>query len=234
MARRADKEGIILWEEVPAYWDVNFGDERVQDLYRKQLRELIQRDWNRPSVALWSIANETDHEDEVRNRVLPTMAEYVRSLDDTRLVTAACWVEETDAGLELLDPLADALDVVGVNEYFGWYTGEADAMRSFVDDPTGPPIVISETGAGAKWGNHGDADEHWTEEFQAAYYRDTLAAIEDSEQIVGLSPWILFDFMSPRRMHPHQRGYNRKGLLDEAGRKKQAFSVLQEHYRERR
>ena len=230
MARRADEEGILLWEEVPAYWDIDFADEGVQALYRQQLRELIQRDWNRPSVALWSIANETDPEDQVRNRVLPEMVAHVRELDDTRLVTAACWFDETDDGLALLDPLVEHLDVVGINEYYGWYGGEADGVRSFVDDPTGPPVIVSETGAGAKWGNHGDEDDRWTEEFQAAYYRESLEAIESVEQIVGTTPWILFDFKSPRRMNPHQRGYNRKGLLDQHGRKKRAFSVLRDHY----
>lgn len=232
MARRADEEGILLWEEVPAYWGIEFGDEDVQTLYRQQLRELVQRDWNRPSVALWSIANETDPDDDVRNRVLPEMASYVRELDDTRLVTAACWFDETESGLELLDPLAEHLDVVGINEYYGWYAGDASEVRSFVDDPAGPPVIVSETGAGAKWGNHGDADERWTEEFQAAYYRESLSAIESVDQIAGTTPWILFDFKSPRRMNPHQRGYNRKGLLDEHGRKKRAFSVLREHYRD--
>jgi len=233
MARRADEEGVLLWEEVPAYWGIEFGDEDVQALYRQQLRALIQRDWNRPSVALWSIGNETDPDDDVRNRVLPEMASFVRGLDDTRLVTAACWFDETEAGLELLDPLVEHLDVVGINEYYGWYVGDAGDVRSFVDDPAGPPIIVSETGAGAKWGTHGDADERWTEEFQAAYYRESLAAIDDVDQIVGTTPWILFDFKSPRRMNPHQRGYNRKGLLDEHGRKKRAFSVLRDHYRDR-
>ncbi|MFB6200543.1 MAG: glycoside hydrolase family 2 protein [Halorhabdus sp.] len=233
IARRADEEGILLWEEVPAYWQITFEQDDVQELYRQQLRELIQRDWNRPSVLLWSIANETDHEDDVRNRVLPDMVAYVRELDETRLVTAACWLDETETGFELRDPLADTLDVVGINEYRGWYEGKADDLNRFAGDPDGPPIVISETGAGAEWGNHGPADERWTEEFQAAYYRDTLRAIDGNEQIVGLSPWILFDFMSPRRLNPHQRGYNRKGLLDERGRKKRAFDVLAEHYRGR-
>lgn len=231
MAQRADEEGILLWEEVPAYWQIDLEVDSVRALYRQQLRELIQRDWNRPSVAFWSIANETDHEDDVRNQVLPEMAAYVRDLDETRLVTAACWVEETDDGLELLDPLVEALDVVGVNEYFGWYEGETDDMRRFVADPTSPPVIVSETGAGAAWGNRGAEDEQWTEEFQAAYYQDSLAAIANSDRIVGQSPWILFDFRSPRRMNPHQRGYNRKGLLDERGRKKLAFEVLRDRYR---
>jgi beta-glucuronidase len=233
MARTADEEGILLWEEVPAYWDVTFGDEDVQDLYRQQLRELIQRDWNRASVVLWSIANETDHEDDVRNEVLPEMAGYVRDLDDTRLVTAACFVDETDDGLVIQDPLEDHLDVIGINEYYGWYYGDAELMEECQDDPVGTPVVISETGGGAKWGHHGDEDERWTEEFQAAIYRGQTEAVADNDQITGMSPWILFDFRTPLRQNEHQRGYNRKGILDPQGRKKQAFHVLREFYQSR-
>jgi beta-glucuronidase len=230
MARKADEEGILLWEEVPAYWDIEFGDEDVQELYRQQLRELIQRDWNRASVALWSIANETDHTDATRNEVLPEMAEYVRTLDDTRLVTAACFTEEDDGGIVIHDPLESALDVVGINEYFGWYYGDSDDMQQFQEESEGTPVLISETGGGAKWGNHGDEDERWTEEFQAAIYRGQTDAVEDSEQITGMAPWILFDFRAPMRQNEHQRGYNRKGIVDQNGRKKKAFHVLREFY----
>jgi len=234
MARKADEEGVLLWEEVPAYWDIEFGDEEVQELYRQQLRELIQRDWNRASVVLWSIANETDHTDDTRNEVLPQMADYVRDLDDTRLVTAACFVDETDDGLVLQDPLEAHLDVIGINEYHGWYYGEADNMKHFQEEPDGTPVVISETGGGAKWGHHGDEDERWTEEYQAAIYRGQTDAIEQSDQITGIAPWILFDFRAPMRQNEFQRGFNRKGLLDPYGRKKQAFYVLQDFYQSKR
>jgi len=231
MARRADEAGVLLWTEVPAYWSVEFGDADVQANYRQQVREVVQRDWNRPSVALWSIANETDHEDETRNEVLPEIAEYVRSLDETRLVTAACFVDETDDGdIVLADPLADHLDVFGVNQYRGWYHGEPDDFERFDDDPSGPPVLITEVGAGAKRGNHGPADERWTEQSQAEFYRRQLDALDGIEQCCGLSPWILFDFRSPRRQNPYQRGYNRKGLLDENGREKTAFDVLRRYY----
>jgi beta-glucuronidase len=219
MARKADEEGILLWEEVPVYWDIEFGDNDVQDLYRQQLREVIQRDWNRASVVLWSIANETDHNDVVRNNVLPEMAEYVRELDDSRLVTAACFVDESDDRLVIQDPLQDHLDVIGINEYYGWYYGDAEDMKAFQENPTGTPVVVSETGGGAKWGNHGSKDERWTEEFQAAIYRGQTTAIKDNDQISGMAPWILFDFRAPLRQNEHQRGYNRKGIVDQYGRK---------------
>lgn len=230
MARMADEKGILLWEEVPAYWDVTFGSAEVQELYRQQLRELIQRDWNRASVVLWSIANETDHTDETRNEVLPEMAEYVRDLDDTRLVTAACFVDEGEDGLALEDPLEEYLDVVGINEYYGWYYGDPGDMEKFQEGQDETPIVVSETGGGAKWGHHGAEDQRWTEEFQAAIYRGQTTVVADSDRISGISPWILFDFRAPLRQNEYQRGYNRKGIVDQYGNKKRAFHVLREFY----
>ncbi len=55
--------------------------------------------------------------------------------------------------------------------------------------------------------------------------------IDKIEQLRGISPWILVDFRSPRRVLPKiQDGWNRKGLLSEKGEKKQAFYVLQDYY----
>jgi len=149
-------------------------------------------------------------------------------------VTAACFVDETDDGLEIRDPLQEHLDVIGINEYHGWYYGDADNMQAFQEDPEGTPVVISETGGGAKWGHHGDADERWTEEHQAEIYRGQTKAAAENDQIVGFSPWILFDFRAPMRQNEFQRGYNRKGVVDQHGRKKQAFHVLRDFYQTQR
>ena len=51
--------------------------------------------------------------------------------------------------------------------------------------------------------------------------------------LAGLSPWVLMDFHSPRRLLPGtQDYYNRKGLISNLGEHKQAFYVLQKYYRE--
>lgn len=235
MPRKADEEGILLWEEVPAWQNISFEKEEVRNLHRQQLREMIQRDWNRPSIILWSIANETDPKDEMRNEALREMADYVKKLDSSRLVTAACFINENDERERIYidDPLEDSLDVIGINEYYGWYYGEADDMEKFDEDPQGTPVVISETGGGARWGKHGSEDERWTEEYQERIYRNQLKAIEQKEQVKGISPWILFDFRTPVRMNEYQRGYNRKGLMNETGRKKRAFYTLKQFYQEK-
>lgn len=47
----------------------------------------------------------------------------------------------------------------------------------------------------------------------------------------GLSPWILKDFRSPRRVLPDvQDYYNRKGLVSSEGQRKKAFYVMKRYY----
>jgi len=57
--------------------------------------------------------------------------------------------------------------------------------------------------------------------------------LEKIRQLRGMTPWILVDFRSPRRMLAGvQDGYNLKGLVSAQGEKKQAFFVLQKAYQD--
>ena len=55
--------------------------------------------------------------------------------------------------------------------------------------------------------------------------------IEAIDGLVGISPWILKDFRSPRRvLNGIQDFYNRKGLVSEKGERKKAFYTLRNWY----
>jgi beta-glucuronidase len=133
------------------------------------------------------------------------------------------------------DPLGADLDVIGANEYIGWYDGlpkkcDGIAWRSAFGSK---PHIISEFGGDALFGHHGDAGARWTEEFQKDLYQHQVAMLRRIPFLRGTSPWILVDFRSPRRHLPRiQDFWNRKGLLTNKGQKKQAFFVLQAYYRE--
>jgi beta-glucuronidase len=92
-------------------------------------------------------------------------------------------------------------------------------------------VFISEFGAGAKQGFHADALTRFSEEYQADFYKHTLAMLEKIPGWTGCTPWILFDFRSPKRLLPNiQDGWNRKGVIGENGEKKMAFDVLKNFY----
>jgi len=185
-------------------------------------------------VILWSAANETlpgKH----RNDFIGALIRRVRDLDPTRLVTAALLtIPSNDPAVHIDDPLGAHVDVIGVNQYLGWYYGERSSIAETTwSSDFEKPIIFSELGAGAKAGNHGDDDTIWTEEFQAAVYRAQIEMIRRQPACAGLSPWILKDFRTPLRALPGiQDGYNRKGLVSEEGERKLAFDVLAAFYRE--
>ncbi len=234
MLRLADKMGLLVWEEIPVYWTVDFANASTLKNARQQLSEAISRDRNRAAIIVWSMANETPLSD-ARNAFLESLMERARALDSTRLLSAALQhhAKEGDALTQVLDDSIGAqLDIIGVNEYIGWYGGlPSDAPRTKWDIGFDKPVVVSEFGAGAVAGRHGSRDERWTEEYQEYLYQQTLRMLESMPKVRGVSPWILADFRSPKRLLPGvQDGWNRKGLISNGGVKKKAFFTLREFY----
>ncbi|MET0807189.1 MAG: glycoside hydrolase family 2 TIM barrel-domain containing protein, partial [Pseudoxanthomonas sp.] len=233
--RLADEMGLLVWSEIPVYWTVDWDNPAVLRKALAMQAETIYRDRNRASVILWSVGNETPVSPS-RTRFHGAMADNVRQLDPTRLISAALLVERQGDVMAIQDPLIDKLDVLAVNTYAGWYGADTlDAIANLKwNVPQDRPLVLSEFGADALAGYRGNgsgASSKFTEAYQAEYYRKTLAMADRIPTLRGMSPWILKDFRSPRREHPvFQNGWNRKGLLSETGVRKQAFGVLRDYY----
>jgi beta-glucuronidase len=238
MIRMADQMGIMVWEEVPVYWTIQWENAGTLRNAENQLSELIARDHNRAALIIYSVANETPISD-ARNRFLGQLIQLAHTNDPTRMVSAALQAEETKDGnrltIHINDPIANELDVMGNNEYIGWY------VHNIVDlDSTDwvskydKPLIMSEFGGDAQFGNHGDAETRFTEEYQATLYKHQIAMLKRITFLRGTTPWILMDFRSPRRTLPLIEDYfNRKGLVSDHGEKKKAFFVLQQWYEQK-
>jgi beta-glucuronidase len=236
MVREADRLGLMVWSETPVYWTILWENPETFANASNQLAESIARDKNRASIVLWSVANETPVGD-ARTAFLRKLAGQVRSLDSTRLVTAAL-LHHNDGGAaegnaDLIDdPLGADLDVLGCNEYLGWYDGLPD-KADHIDYKTiyTKPLIMSEFGADALYGLHGDALTRWTEEYQENVFQHQIGLLKRIPFLRGTSPWVLMDFRSPRRtLEGIQNFFNRKGLVSVRGDKKKAFYVMQEFY----
>jgi beta-glucuronidase len=234
MVRVAEEMGFLVWAEIPVYWNLAWDDPETLAIAKRQLAELIARDRNRAAVILWSIANEAPPSRE-RLAFLTGLARYARSLDATRLITAALMARmEEDGAMVVDDPLGEQLDVMGCNEYLGWYYGELEQVPGIRwSSPYEKPLIMSEFGAGALQGRRGDGSTPFTEEHQARVYQVQIEMLKKIPFLAGLSPWILKDFRSPRRVLADVQDYfNRKGLVSERGLRKRAFEVLRGFYRE--
>ena len=290
MAKVCDELGIMLWEEIPVYWNINWTNKQTKEDALNMLSNLVTRDWNRASVVVWSLGNETPFSKD-RMTFMNDLKDRLGELDVSRLTSAAILSGDTQTFAKLIsiiakeglekkdltakeryifeeivknvpvpvekllpfeininDPLANELDLIAYNEYFGWYYTSFfsaqigiresllreimfELMPSFlIRSEFNKPIHISEFGAGAKH-SFIKTDQVWSEEYQAKVYLKQLEMLKSNPQVQGISPWILKDFRSMMRpLNNVQDFYNRKGLIDENGNKKQAFSVLSNFY----
>ncbi len=232
--RLADRIGLLVWSEIPVYWDIDWTNPATLANAEAQLRDEIARDHNRASVILWSVSNETPVKPE-RLTFLTQLVRDARELDSTRLITSAMnHVENTGPDERTLaDPLGDVLDVLGLNEYLGWYGGRPeDADKLQWKSTWNKPLIVSEFGGGAVYGRRGEPDERWTEEYQQNLFQHQLGMAKRMPNLAGMTPWVLMDFRSPNRMLPGVQDYhNRKGLISNRGQRKLAFYTLQQFYK---
>jgi len=239
MLREADRMGLLVWSESPIYWMIQWQSPETYANAAAQVTESIGRDKNRAAIILWSVANETPINDS-RNEFLRKLAAHVRALDPTRLVTAAMMHHEVAGEGQnrvavIDDPFGADVDVLGCNEYIGWYDGLPEKIdRSQWKSVYNKPLIMSEFGADALFGLHGDALTRWSEEYQENVFQHQVAMLNKIPFLRGTAPWVLMDFRSPRRaLTGIQDFFNRKGLVDLRGNRKKAFYVMQEFYRDK-
>lgn len=234
MIRTAERMGIMVWSEIPVYWTISWENEATFKNASQQLEDIINRDKNRANVIIWSVANETPVS-EARTKFLTSLIDKARSMDDARLISAALekhTLSNEPLRVSIEDPFAQYVDVLSFNQYLGWYDGLPEKCnRAEWTIKFDKPVIISEFGGGALYGYHADKETRWSEEFQEDLYKQNLKMLEKIPQLSGMTPWILSDFRSPRRMLPRiQDGWNRKGVFSENGEKKKAFYILKEYY----
>ena len=243
-----DRRGLLVWAEVPAYWQskVHYGAQRLRAL--SMLEGMIRSGRNAASVILWSIGNECAHHDPEGGRsnlsYFLEAADRCREMDPTRLVTYTGGFEGSgNPVLEKICPtvLVDRLDVLGINSYSGQEDGADPAAAPEFDKhwdklraaaEYGKPVIIAEIGIDAVLGEQGF---DYGEARQAEYYKKTMDLFHKAvaEGILqGLIPFALSDFKTPIKLGRFQAGYNRKGIQTVDGKPKMAYRIVKEAYRD--
>ena len=150
MLRAADRMGLLVWSENPVYWALQFDNPKVLAKAEQQLDEEINTSRNHAAIILWSMANETPNTP-ARTQFITTLASRARGLDPTRLITAALLVRAKGNTKIVDDPLGQALDVIGINEYIGWYEGHPESADTTQwQIAYQKPVIVSEFGARCK------------------------------------------------------------------------------------
>jgi beta-glucuronidase len=207
----------------------------MQGKMNTMLTEMVTRDKNRCAVIIWSMSNETGP-GKARNAAIINMVNLTRQIDSSRLITSAFnQISYQGNTVTINDTLSKYLDVIAVNEYLGWYKPWPSKPEEVIwKSDFNKPLIMSEFGGEALYGNHGSADtaSSWSEEYQEQLYQDQVTMLKKIPFLKGTCPWILVDFRSPVRMHPtYQNGWNRKGLLGDNGLRKKAWYIMEAFYR---
>ena len=236
-----DRRGVLVWSQAPVYQvpEASLARRRVRMSARAANRDVVLRDRSHPSIFVWSMANE------LPELVGPGQAAFIRStqkairrLDPSRLIAID---RSTRVGGPEGHPAVRALDALGVNEYFGWYTSAVPPHPPSTDADIAPRldglhglyrgVALFVTEFGAESNRFGPETEKGTFAFQARWLRDHLAAHDSRPFVNGSIVWALRDF----RVHPTWGGgnplpsppWNNKGLLEEGGAPKPAFKELE-------
>ena len=238
IVRLAEKKGLMIWEEIPLWQGIGFKNPVVLDKATNMLKEMIYRDKNRAGIIIWSVANET-RPNNYRDKVLTDLINLARSIDNTRLVSAAFDNPKYDpetSTFNIKDDISKIVDVIGVNKYMGWYMPwPIDPSKVKWNVAIDKPFIMTEFGCESLYGQSGSKEEahSWSEDYQEELYRKNLIMFKNIPNLRGTSPWVLFDFRSPYRNHPlNQNGWNRKGLVSDKGQRKKAWHIMKHYYEE--
>jgi beta-glucuronidase len=238
----ADRRGLLVWDEVPVYQisTSELSKAPVRELADQYLRDNVVANVNHPSIIVWSVANELNAKvGSTQTRFIKHSVNLVKRLDDTRLIGQAYAGYPSSGCQKGYGPLT----ALGVNLYFGWYTGrlgeiaDRTQLSSYLDQVHRcyPHKAIFATEWGAEANRDGPADEKGTYAFQSQWVRDTLGVLDTKPWLAGTTYWTLQEF----RIRPDWDGSNpyptsplhQKAVITYDGVKKPAFDVLAQMYK---
>ncbi|QOQ38644.1 beta-glucuronidase [Trueperella pecoris] len=231
----ADEQGWVVIDETPAVGlntglsggvfqsksFTTFSEDTVngetQRAHAREIRDLIARDKNHPSVVIWSIANEPETNTDASRAYFEPLVEVARAADSTRPVGYV----NVMLSPPHLERITDLFDVIMLNRYYGWYvnTGKINdaeaALRAEIDGWLerfpGKPIIFTEYGPDTLNGNKDFFARPWSEEYQAENIAMFHRVFDDYPQIQGEQMWNFADFQTtPGIMRV---GGNKKGMF---------------------
>lgn len=216
-----DKNGIIVWAEIPFVGPGGYNDKGFVDLPafrangKEQLKELIRQHYNHPSICVWGLFNEL-------TELGDNPVEYIKELnvlahqeDTTRPTTSAS---------NQMGDLNFITDAIAWNRYDGWYGGTPADLGKWLDrmhkDHPKICIAISEYGAGASIYHQQDSlvktvpTSWWhPENWQTYYHIENWKTISSRPYVWGSFVWNMFDFGAAHRTEGDRPGINDKGLV---------------------
>ncbi|QEE16517.1 glycoside hydrolase family 2 TIM barrel-domain containing protein [Promethearchaeum syntrophicum] len=209
----ADEEGLLIFEDIPLYAFSDFNSLKTTKLASNYIQKLIKRDYNHPSVIIWSLGSDLPVERLECRRLMKQLVNIARKIDSTRLITY-------ETNRYLLDPLRKNTncDLSCVSLSLGKNYKLISIFNFILDmiyySNRNFPLIISKFGLEAKKGTK-RSKELYSETYQMLFISYILRILNAKPYISG---WFLHtyrDFRSPNRLNKYQQGFDRNGLTEE-------------------
>ncbi|MCB0730471.1 MAG: beta galactosidase jelly roll domain-containing protein, partial [Ignavibacteriae bacterium] len=234
----ADRMGIAIMEEIPVWWFDNEEEWLIQnnerEIHQQMFREMVFKDFNRPSILFWSTSNECKEE---TNRIIynERIVDDLRTnYNDGRLITQSSAGDNPGSG----DITQNPLDVAGWTLYFGifhgstYYNGTLVFLSQASALNANKPIIDTEFGY---WSSEDNSSYEkqltvFDETFKALKFFSPLkedGSLNSNGSLVGTTWWCVFDWYS----HQHPNGFQSMGLISmDRQTKKPVYNLLKEKY----
>lgn len=236
-----DRLGIVVWDEAFDKWEATAGhvtDEPLETFGERQIRNLVMRDRNHPSVVVWSIGNEIGTGEKGWGKTaerVTFMRDFVLKYDPTRPVTIG-----NDNPGDGDNDVLDALDVVGYN-YMRRY-------GRFRETYPGMPLIYSESASTVSTRGYYDfplpeSKTQFTREtsqvssydLNAMWWSDVadrdFYLMETDDFVAGEFVWTGFDYLGEPTPFVREARSSYFGIVDLCGIPKDRYYLYRSYWR---
>jgi len=230
----ADELGILVIDEAPHVGITRYHyNPETEKLAVDNVKRMIDRDKNHPSVIMWSVANEPESNHPDAEKFFKVLYDATKEADKTRPVTMVSCLDLLVLDERMRDVALKHFDIVSINRYYGWYIfqGRLDEGLKVLEEDINSlykkykkPVIVTEFGADAISGYHYDPPQMFSEEYQAELVEKTIRLLNKKEFVIGTHVWAFADFKTPQNIR--RPIYNHKGVFTRTREPKLVAHVL--------
>ncbi len=253
--KACDSLGLLVWDEIP-WCRGGVGNEVWKTNTKNMLSEMINQNYNRPSIIIWSLGNEMywlpdfENGDDITeiNTFLTELNDLSHQLDPSRKTAIRKYYEGSSI-----------VDVFSPSIWSGWYSGSYKSYQKAIDlyKTEYKHFLHAEYGGASHVGRHtenpitgegqikSDGWEEaivqtnvaniaqigdWSENYIVDLFDWHLRISELDTTFVGNVQWAFKDFATPLRPENDIPYMNQKGLVDRNGNPKDAYYVFKSYW----